>query len=603
MKKIYVNLIGTDGSGKTTVSEALVKELNGEAEMVWCGAESIIMWPIRFLLNLLARFKAEHSQNADYILDVNKKKKIASRSKFLTNIYIKMVLLDYVVQYKWKMWKTRKSKYVVLDRYFFDVAVNLAIRLGWSPEELIVFIEKNIHRFHLPQLRVWVRVPPEVSMARKDDVPDISYLQLRIDYYESIARRFGFNEINGELRIEENVSLLKEKLDVIGSHKNIMYVHSNNEDVGGADFCLYRLADEFKHKGFQVSCALRLPSFIIDKYRESGIPVYNKYFSRPQLSRGFISILLLPFRSLLDVVYFLRLFKTQSPDIVHVNDLYDFGPAIAGTLLGLPVVYHIRMIRTNEMETALFRSVVRWFSTTSVSVSTPVNEHYFGKDAAKDKKHQVIYDWPNDEFLGLSKPDKTPDGMDVDKINVVMVGRLEFWKGQHIFLDAIEILNNKEVTDKVNFYLVGGSVKGQSKEKYSSEIIEKAKKIKNVIYLGARSDVKEILSFSDISVHASVTPDPFPGVALESLLSGAATIGANAGGLTEMIRNNVDGYLFEPGNAEELSDKLKSLIESEELRKLFSSSGTKRITKMTDKALLLHKFEEVYVNNDETKYE
>jgi len=596
VKKIYVNLIGTDGSGKTTLSEGLVKELNGEGKMIWCGAESIFMWPVRYLLNLFTKFKTEHSHNADYVQDVAKKKKIASHSSLLSKIYIKMILTDYVIQYKWKMWQTRKSKYVILDRYFFDVAVNLAIRLGWDSDELIVFIEKNLHRFHLPQLRVWVKVPPEVSMSRKDDVPDISYLQLRIDYYESISKRFGFLELDGELNIDNNVSYLKNKLNESAGRKKIMYVHSNNEDVGGADFCLYRLADEFKKKGYQVSCALRLPSFIIDKYRESGIPVYNKYFSRPQLSRGFLSILLLPFRSVSDVVYFIKLFRSQSPDIVHVNDLYDFAPAISGTLLNIPVVYHIRMIRTNKYETVLFRYIVDWFSSTSVSVSTPVNEHYFGKTSSNDVKHQVIYDWPNDAFLGLSKPDVVPDGMNSEKINVVMVGRLEFWKGQHVFLKAVEILNRNNIAEKVSFYLVGGSVKGQSKEKYSNEIIKKAKELKNVIYLGARSDIKEILSFSDISVHASVTPDPFPGVALESLLSGAATIGANAGGLTEMIRDNEDGCLFEPGNAEELSTKLMSLIESETLRKSLSASGTERITKMTDKELLLHKFENVYTD-------
>lgn len=595
MKKIYINLIGTDGSGKTTISESLANSLEDKCQVIWCGAESIIMWPLRLVLNFLASFKSEHSSNKNYVTDIDKKKKIASRSTLLTQIYIKLILLDYTLQYKWKMWKTRKSQYVVLDRYFFDVAVNLAIRLGWKSDELIVFIEKNLHRFHLPEIRAWVKVPPEVSMSRKDDVPDIAYLQLRIDYYKSISDRFGFIELDGEKDITENVEMLTSELNTISSHKSIMYVHSNNEDVGGADFCLYRLADEFKKRGHHVTCALRLSSSIINNYRASGIPVYNKSFSRPQLSRGLVSILLLPFKSLLDVVYFLSLFRSQSPDIVHVNDLYDFAPAIAGTLLSIPVIYHIRMIRTNKFETLLFHYLVHWFSSISVSVSTPVNEHYFGKSASQGNKHIVIYDWPNDSFLNITKPDSPPEGMDKDKIKVVMVGRLEHWKGQHVFLKAIEILNRKNEIRDVNFYLVGGSVKGQSKEKYSTEIIEKAKQYDNVVYLGARSDVKDILAYSDISVHASVTPDPFPGVALESLLSGAATIGANAGGLTEMIRNEQDGLLFEPGNADELASKLKTLIDSKDLREQLSVSGSNRIALMTDKNLLLDKFSTIYL--------
>lgn len=595
MQKIYINLIGTDGSGKTSISERLTLKLGSECQMIWCGSESFLMKPIRFFLGLIAKSNKENKINKNYQKDIKRKRKIANRSPLLSAIYIWLILLDYGFQYKWKLFKIRKSKFIILDRYFFDVAVNLAIRLGWTNDELIVFLEKKIHKFHLPELRVWVKVSPETSMERKDDIPDISYIQIRMNFYQSIADRFGFIVIDGEESIDENADLLFNLIEEKKNSKSIMYVHSNNEDIGGADFCLFRLANEFEKKGYQVSCALRLSTNIIKEYRAAGIPVFSKYFSRPQLSRGLVSILMQPFKTVLDILYFSKLYAVQQPSIVHVNDLYDFAPAMAARLKRVPVIYHIRMIRENRLERYLFSHLVDFLSYRSVSVSTPVRDHYFNMSHFSDEKHLVVHDWPNDELVDSTQASNFPSKMHKSALNIVMIGRLEHWKGQHIFLNAIESLNKEHQIDNVFFYIIGGIVQGDSKEQYSNDILYRVKKLKNVIYLGERKDVPDILKSADISIHASVTPDPFPGVALESLLSGAATIGARAGGLTEMIRDGVDGFLFEPGNYSDLSQKIIQLIKSKQLRDDLSKSGRERILNMTNKKRLLHKFELIYI--------
>lgn len=595
MRKVYVNLIGTDGSGKTTLSEMLTSALGDKSQMIWCGAESFLMKPIRSFLGLFTRTKQEHAANADYKWDLSKKQAIANKSSIMTCVYISLVLLDYKLQYLWKMWKVREAEYIVLDRYFFDVSVNIAIRLGWSPDELVKFIEKHMHKFHLPDLRVWVKVSPEVSMDRKDDIPDISYVQLRLDFYQKIADTFGFYQIDGTQPLETSESQLINYVENIRTKKHVMYVHSNNEDVGGADFCLFRLANEMKKRGMMVSCALRLESFVVDEYRQAGIPVFRKQFSRPQLSRGILSILLIPFKSFMDIIYFRKLFKNQKPNIVHVNDLYDFAPAMAAKTLGIPVFYHIRMIRVNSIETRVFAWLVGLVSYKSISVSTPVRDHYFSNPKYNIEKHIVIYDWPNDLLTDRINTLKKPKDFQPKGVSVVMVGRLEEWKGQHIFLEAVKDVIER-VDHEVTFYLIGGTVIGADKESYAQGVMETASQLSNVHYLGARDDVPNILAYADISVHASTTPDPFPGVVLESLLSKAATVGVNAGGVAEMIRDGEDGFLFTPSNSKELAEKLISLINSEEIRRKFAESGRNRILQMTNKELLLKQFEMHYDN-------
>ena len=64
----------------------------------------------------------------------------------------------------------------------------------------------------------------------------------------------------------------------------------------------------------------------------------------------------------------------------------------------------------------------------------------------------------------------------------------------------------------------------------------------------------------DVLVHCSIEHDPFPTVILEGMHSGCAVIGANCGGVPEMIINNKTGLIHQVGSADELAGCLKNLL-------------------------------------------
>ncbi len=209
MRRI-VTIMGTDGSGKTTLSTALVELLREEgidAAREWLAAESYIMAPVRVALRLRWRKMESPEQSA---LDTNSSREVAqkqamvTRYQWATRVYIGALLLDYRLQLAFKFLRSRRRQVLVADRYLFDVVVNLALTLGMSPAEAVELSQRQLARLPLPQVRVFLRVEPEVSLQRKDDIPDVEYLRLRFQYYEAIASAFGFVVLDGTRPVEEN---------------------------------------------------------------------------------------------------------------------------------------------------------------------------------------------------------------------------------------------------------------------------------------------------------------------------------------------------------------------------------------------------------------
>lgn len=608
-------IIGTDGSGKTTLANSYVVALQMRgmrAKRVWLGAESVLMAPVRRLLKLVwkNRDKARSAERAqavkrtttstpDYRAEIARKNALVQRYPWAIHTYLALVWVDYRMQVWLKRRCARAEDIIVADRYLFDVSVNLGLTLGWSPDDVVSFIRRRLSGMQLPEFRVFLRVSPEVSLSRKDDIPDIEYLRLRFSYYEAIARAFGFVERDGTLPIETNRDWLVAATAHEARVPYVMYVHANNSDIGGADKVLALMAQHMRDYGrpdggCRVAVCLRLETSIVAAHAAAGVPVILHRFVRPQTSRGATGLIGLMLRAPATLWFFWQLFRRERPDIVHLNDLYDILPAIAARTRGIPVVWHIRMIKTHPRMRAFFAWAVPRFSSVSISVSTPVRDHYFPRPIPS---HQalVVHDLGNaglitcDHNPGMTapRPSNLPEGGRL----VVMVGRIEPWKGQMVFIDAIAQLPEALRRNAV-FALVGSGV--EAKEDYLSEVQSRATKV-GVIMLGQRDDVPALLRAADISVHASTEPDPFPGVVIESLLSGAATVASASGGAIEMIRPGLDGLLCPPGDASALSKTLEALLSDRvSPRARFGAAGRARALSLVDAAVIDGHISETY---------
>jgi 1,4-alpha-glucan branching enzyme len=84
-----------------------------------------------------------------------------------------------------------------------------------------------------------------------------------------------------------------------------------------------------------------------------------------------------------------------------------------------------------------------------------------------------------------------------------------------------------------------------------------------------------LINACDIYVVPSVY-EPFGIVVLEGMAMKKPVIASDTGGIREIINNERNGILFEPGNAKELADKISYLIIDEDRRRALGDLARKR---------------------------
>lgn len=89
--------------------------------------------------------------------------------------------------------------------------------------------------------------------------------------------------------------------------------------------------------------------------------------------------------------------------------------------------------------------------------------------------------------------------------------------------------------------------------------------------------LKTTIRNSQLAILPSEWYENCPASILEAFALGKPVIGSNIGGIPELIEDGVDGFLFEPGNAEELSEKIAYLISQPRLREEMGKNAQKKM--------------------------
>lgn len=143
--------------------------------------------------------------------------------------------------------------------------------------------------------------------------------------------------------------------------------------------------------------------------------------------------------------------------------------------------------------------------------------------------------------------------------NLLLIGRINTWKGQDFFIDVIgKLVNNAR--DDFQIRIVGSPFEGY--EYLEKDLIEKVKSYgisDNVEFFPFCSDPTEHFQWASYVVVPSTKPEPFGRVAIEAYSVGKPVIAAGHGGLVEIVNHEKDGFLFIPANQSSLEDVLLRL--------------------------------------------
>jgi len=151
-------------------------------------------------------------------------------------------------------------------------------------------------------------------------------------------------------------------------------------------------------------------------------------------------------------------------------------------------------------------------------------------------------------------------GIDAGVIVIGIVGRLSVEKNHMFFLDLVEAVLPSHTN--VKFLIVGD---GFQKGNIEREII-KREISKEIIMTGHVDDVGRIYDALDILVICSLR-EGLPNVMLEAMLNQVSVVSVDVGGVSEVISNDVSGFVVEENCTSLFLRKISLLIDDNEKRK------------------------------------
>ena len=163
---------------------------------------------------------------------------------------------------------------------------------------------------------------------------------------------------------------------------------------------------------------------------------------------------------------------------------------------------------------------------------------------------------------------------------ILMPGRLTSWKGQELFIEAINLVNI-ELGYEAFYAVILGSEQGRDLyKKKLIRLVEQYRMTKQLKFIDNCKNMALAYKISDIIVSASIEPEAFGRVAVEAQSMQKTIIASNIGGSNETIIDEKTGFLFEAGDAKSLSKKIMRILNMDEtLLKTVGNEGRKNVIK------------------------
>jgi glycosyltransferase involved in cell wall biosynthesis len=298
-----------------------------------------------------------------------------------------------------------------------------------------------------------------------------------------------------------------------------------------------------------------------------------------------------------------ELIRSERPHILHTHTAKAGAIARAAALLAggarPPVVlhtFHGHVLKGyfNSGRTAFFRHVERALARASdvlVAVSPEVRDELVELGVAPYDKFVVIrLGIPLEERLG----DPTVDsdyrrlyGIPEDAFVIGWVGRMTGVKDTGAVLEIVRATRDRGV--EAVLCMVGDGPDRERLEQLAHELGI----ARSCYFVGYQSDVAGYYRLFDAFVLPSVN-EGTPVSAIESLASETAVVANRVGGVPDVVRDGVDGFLVQPGDNDAAAARLAELAADPALRTRLGASGRARVLERYSVARLVDDVDRLY---------
>ena len=230
-----------------------------------------------------------------------------------------------------------------------------------------------------------------------------------------------------------------------------------------------------------------------------------------------------------------------------------------------------------------------------ICVGEVMKERYLKNGIGKEEQYSVVYSGfliePYIESEKKREIIREKSGIKKEEKVIGMIGRLFPLKGQEYLLTSFSSLV-KEFPD-IKLVFVGNGILREKLENMAKEYgIEK-----KVIFTGLISPEKipEYVSAMDIVAHTSLR-EGVPKAVAQGLAGGKPVVVFNVDGAKEIVINGETGFLIEPKKVEQLTEKIKFLLENPSIAEKMGKKGREKIINMFSVNKMVDEIEKIYLN-------
>ena len=352
------------------------------------------------------------------------------------------------------------------------------------------------------------------------------------------------------------------------------------EGWGGVEQFVHSLSRHFAAKGVPVLVVLFFDGPARVRMEAAGVPVHvvQSRYGDPRV-----------------VFEFARVLRRHHIDVVHAHGYKaTILGALAAPLAGARLVRtehgrlepeHRRWVRFKmRFNSRLEKVVSRLAADAVVFVSNDVQST--SRSAGRNTLQRVVY---NGFDPRPSSTDAALEGFDDDPrlFNLGIIGRLVGVKGHAHLLKAMERLRG---LDNVRLYVFGDG----PLETHYRVLAEQAGLAGVVRFMGFRTNVQDYVRRLDLLVIPSLH-EGLPFTLLEAMYHKLPIVASRVGGLAEVIRDDVNGVLVNPGDPAGLAEAIEQLyLDADRRRRIGENAHQTVITKflidnMADQYLAIYR--------------
>lgn len=364
---------------------------------------------------------------------------------------------------------------------------------------------------------------------------------------------------------------------VNSTRPTVILVSNHGEIIGGGELSLLTLLKGLDRSFLNPILVVPSEGRVAASCRASGIEAYA--VPLPGLRR--------PSPKTLGSVWALvRLIQKTGAVLLHANGSRAmFYAGVAGRLCRRPVIWHLRIL---DQDPSLDWLLAR-LATRSIAISQPVRARLTRWPRAHD--HCTVV--PNGIDLTAFASSKDPETVRIslglrpcDRI-IGTVGRLVAFKGQRYLLEAFSLV--RQCYPAITLLVVGDGPERDTLERDSHRLGISD----HVRFTGHREDVADLLSVMEIFVLPSLA-EHFGRVLLEAMAMKLPIVATDAGGVPEIVENNVTGLLIPPADPAGLAKAISELLGDPSRARMMGAAGRGRAEQHFEFRMHARRVEAIY---------